>query len=79
MIYDEMDDRPSPEDERAEAWEYWHERANKFEAEDGEGAIEFVVRHIIELLKLRRLVRDLECIQSVEVRRMIAEYHKDAP
>lgn len=31
MIYDEMEDRPNPEDKRAEAWEYWHERANKFE------------------------------------------------
>lgn len=34
MIYDEMEDRPNPADERAEAWEYWHERANKFEAEN---------------------------------------------
>jgi hypothetical protein len=34
MIYDEMEDRPNPEDERAEAWEFWHERANKLEVEN---------------------------------------------
>lgn len=33
MIYDEMEDRPNLADERAEAWEFWHERANKFETE----------------------------------------------
>lgn len=33
MIYDEMEDRPNPADERAEAWEFWHERSIKFEAE----------------------------------------------
>lgn len=31
MAIDEPKARPTPEEERAEAWEYWHQRANRFE------------------------------------------------
>jgi hypothetical protein len=31
---DEQIDPPTPEEERAEAWEYWHNRATEFRAEN---------------------------------------------
>jgi hypothetical protein len=75
MIYDEMDDRPNPEDERAEAWEFWHERAHKLEEENlrlrervASLQTDLAAKESIEMREIERLHAKLAEYESVPVR-----------
>lgn len=64
LIHDEMEDRPNPEDERIEAWEYWHERANKFESENSRLLIENKELHLDLALSRTTLSHGWEALST---------------